>query len=201
MTGAAIALTAGSCGIGWLLSSLPPLSLTGRARLRCFVACVAVNLWVCVADCLRGETVSDHIGRLILANLLTVMSATDLKEKAVYDVHAWAFVGAGIFAAFFRLGAAFWTRTLFSAAIYGVLWLIARKKAGVGMADLRIIAALALWFPASEWMEAIFLALSLALVCGAAMLALKRGTLETELSFIPFLLTGVLLEIALRGAH
>lgn len=199
--GALIALTAGGCGAGWLLASLPPLSLTGRARIRHFAAFVAANLWVCVADCLRAETVGDHIGRLVLVNLLAVMSATDVKEKAVYDVHAWALAGAGIFAAFFRLGTAFWTRTLFAVVIYGVLWLIARKRAGVGMADLRIIATLALWFPVPEWMEATFLALALALLCGAAILLLKKGTLETELSFIPFLLAGVLLEIALRGAH
>lgn len=196
--GAAIALTVGGCGVGWLLASVPPLSLTGRARIRCFAVFAAVNLWVCVADCLRAEAAGAHAGWLVLANLLTVMSVTDAREKAVYDVHAYAFIAAGIFAAAVQMSA---VRVLFGAAIYGVLWLTARKKKGVGMADLRIIAALALWFPVSEWMEAVFIALALALVCGVVILILKRGNLETELSFVPFLLAGVLLEIALRDTH
>ena len=195
MMGTAIALTGAGCAAGWFLSARPPLCLKGRARLYCFALFCLANLWIFGVSILRIPQSSVYVQWVLLANTLAWMAVTDLHEQAVYDVHCAVLVLGGIVSAFFQLGGAFWTRTLAAAVIYVALWLSARKKNGLGMGDLRIIAALALYFPLSGWMESVLLSLLLTLISGVVYVMRRGGTWKTELPFMPFLLIGVLVEI------
>lgn len=195
MLTAVSALTAASALAGFLVSALlggrPPLRLEGRGKKGYLAAAAAVNLWTAVWP-------GPGPAGVLLANTLLWMAATDLRERALYDLHFYVFLLGGAACAFFQGVGGMLGRGVLFLMLFGVLFLISRKNKGLGMGDSRIIAGLALYFPFSGWMEIMLLSLGGALLWGLWGIVRRKKTMKTEMPFAPFLLAGVLAEFGMR---
>ncbi len=189
-----IALAAAGFGIAALLGGRSPLALEGKVRRWFLIAAAGVNVWILAASWLTDASVKEQFGRFILVNGLLLMAATDLKERMIYDIHFYALLLLGVAGLLSPPWSGMLGRLFFFLLLFSVLFLISRKKTGLGMGDFRIIACLALYLPASRWMEVMILALGGAMIYGLFGVLKKKKTLQTEIPFLPFLLAGVLID-------
>jgi len=174
-----------------VLGGRPPVSLEGRGRKWYLAAAAGVNLWI--AACPEAG-----IGGVLLGNALLWMAATDLRERALYDLHFYVLLLGGAACAFFQGAGGFVGRGALFLALFAVLFLVSRRNPGLGMGDSRVIAGLALYFPFSGWMEVMLVSLGGAMLWGLWGVLRKKKTMKTELPFAPFLLAGALAEWMLR---
>lgn len=174
-----------------LLSGRRPLCLEGRKKWWFLTAAAAVNLWTTLSPGAKP-------GDVLLVNVLLWMAATDLRERMLYDVHFYILLLGGLIWTALQSLSLLTSRSLLFLVLLGVLFLASRKSGQLGMGDSRTIAALALYFPLSGWMEVMLLSLGGAMVWGVWGLLRKKKTMKTEFPFAPFLLAGVLIEYALH---
>ena len=193
MMGLLAALAALSWGADAALTSRRPFSLEGARRRICLLMALGVKLWTAAA-LLPDPSPVRACSWFFLANGLFLTAVTDLLEQMVYDVHFYALLLGGAVSAFLRPEISFPGNCLLFLAVLGVLFLISRRKPGLGMGDSRMIACMALYFPLSRWMEVLLLSLGAAMLYGLLGMVRKQKNLKTELPFMPFLLMGVLLE-------
>lgn len=172
-----------------------PIEFTKKRKKLSILFAVLINIWFCVVSLVNPVTAQLTISHAIMLNLLLIMSVTDMIEKMVYDMHFYIFLLFGAVSAFFQTESSFWMHYIVFGVVFGILFLVSRKREDIGMADIRTIAAMALFFPLSQWMETIILSLLSALIYGVVCLILKRITIKNEIAFIPFLLLGTLLEL------
>ncbi len=189
-----VLLSALGFGLDALLCFRAPLTLEGKERRRFLIAAAAVNVWMLAAACLTGIPVKEQPSRFILANGLLLMTTTDLRERMIYDIHFYTLLLLGIAGLLYPPWNGMLGRVIFFLLLFGVLFLISRKKPGLGMGDSRIIACLALYLSTSRWMEVMILALGGAMLYGLFGVFRKKKTLKTEIPFLPFLLAGVLID-------
>lgn len=194
MTAFIFILAALGCCACFILARYAPLRLSGAALRRFRVCALAVNAAALAALWGNADSAALAASRFFLLNMLLFCAATDLRELAVYDVHTYLLLLGGGVGAVFVFGAGFPVQYLAFGVSCAVLRLASRRGARFGAGDCRVIAAMALYFPLSRWMEVMLLSLFGAMLWGIAWVAVRRKTLRDELPFMPFLLVGVLIE-------
>lgn len=188
--------------LGWSVDMMaggrPPLQLKRKRTILLYrLAAAAVNLWTLAALWRTEFSISKAVSWTILANILFLMTATDLLERMVYNIHLYLMLLGGVTISMFTFEAAVIGRYIFFLLLFGILFLVSRKKKGLGSGDSRVIACMALYFPFSQWMEIMLLALGSALLYGVAGILRKKKSLRTEVPFMPFMLFGTLSEFML----
>ena len=154
------------------------------------VAVVILNLWCAIW---LGQTgLVKLLLHFTLANSLLLMTATDLKETMVYDIHFYVVLLTGVLGNLIQFNTLV-PRLGFFLLLMGVFFLVSRRREELSAGDSRMIAVLALYYPFNEWMEVMLLALGSAMVYGIIGILRKKKTLKTQMPFMPFLLIGVLM--------
>lgn len=182
------------CGTDLWLARRPPLLLTGVALRVYAVTAFALHLTATLCSFSDGTPLFQQALWLFMFGTLFLMSATDLREKMVYDIHSGALLAGGAVCALTAQGGIAFGRYIFCVAVSGVLFFVMRGKLQLGAGDSRAIAALTLYFPLSAWMEIMILALGTAGLYGILKIILRKGTVKTEMAFMPFLLGSALVE-------
>lgn len=176
------------------LAGKAPLGLAGKKRRWFLVAAGVVLLLSAAAFALRQTAPISQLSYFFLVSCLCLLAATDYLEFSVYDLHFRVLLLGGIAGAFLTSGLGFIAALVRFAVLYGLLLLLARKNPQLSVGDSQVIAALSLYFPLARWTEIILLALFAALLYGIARILVKQASFRSEIPFMPFLLTGVVIE-------
>lgn len=193
--GKTVLLAALGFGAVAYLAGRAPLELKGRARTWFLLTAAGVNLWTLAALWLQEAGLGEQLSWFFLTNGMFLMAVTDLREKMTYDIHFYPLLLGGAAGAVFLAQGGMLGRFLTFLLLLGVLFLISRKKDGLGVGDSRMIACLALYFPLTGWMEIMLVSLGISMIYGLVGVARKKNTLKTEIPFMPFLLAAVLAEL------
>lgn len=150
-----------------------------------------LGIWYAAGKDMTGIRLLD------LAASYLVLACIDGKQKIVPD-----FILICMFAGQMLLGVSVqplstlwhmvWTGCVFGAAV-GVMVSLSRGKAGMGDALLLWVTAMTAGW--NYTLSLLFIGLFLSFLFSIGMLLFRRGTLKTELPFVPFLTAGLLIQM------
>ena len=129
----------------------------------------------------------------VFVNLLCILTYSDMRTQYVETLHLHILFVCGVLCTVLSGPGAWISRLPLFLLIYLVLSLMARKEQnGIGSADAKVIAILALYMGFSSLFTVLFFALGAGLAYGIILMLLKKITMKTALPFMPFIWIGTL---------
>lgn len=154
---------------------------------------VLANGMTAVGVAQQGLGLTDCLFAFVFVNLLCILTYSDMRTQYVETLHLHILLVCGVLCTVLSGPGAWISRLPLFLLIYLVLSLMARKEqSGIGSADAKVIAILALYMDFSSLFTVLFFALGAGLAYGIILMLLKKITMKTALPFMPFIWIGTL---------
>lgn len=133
---------------------------------------------------------------LIFTCLLFICSVIDMQHMMIPDVISLPMIVVSLFIPFLLPELHFQDVLLGifigAGGVYGVAWIyyIIRKREGIGMGDAKLLAAIGGWLGYQSLLPTVLIGSILGSVIGLAVMLKKRGNMQLEIPFGPFLAFG-----------
>ena len=161
----------------------------------CLAALVFANGMMTASAASDGAGIVNCVFALVLVSILSIASYGDIKMLSVETLHLRILLAFGALCTIWNGPSAWICRMPLFLLLFIILSLLARReKSGIGSADAKIIAVLALFMHPGPVFSAVFYALAAGLVYGIVLILRKKVTMKTSLPFIPFIWIGIMVE-------
>lgn len=144
--------------------------------------------------CIINEySIADILFTIFLISNLYLFAIEDVETRTVFAIQTNVLIMAGVVYSTINITDGGVGRIIIFCIIFLILWIAGRKeKLGIGMGDIKIIAASALFWNAVQLFSVLFLSLFIAIIYGIYILIKNKSGVKTEIPFIPFILAGTI---------
>ena len=142
----------------------------------------------------RSGSFSILIFQLAFITILLILAKIDWKIYRLPDIFTFSLLGIGIISAFeVNSGAESIKIAFVLAGFFGLIALICPK--GMGLGDVKLIAALGAFLGFEKVILAIFIASISGSIIGVVIAIVKQQSLKRQIPFGPFLATGAIISL------